>query len=84
MPMSPALRPCSPHPVCGPAPMPRLPRKSTWRQLADTVGAGLRSWRNRERLYAEMCRLDYRELKDLGITEGDVELIVARARTRRN
>lgn len=84
MSMSPAMRPCSPQPVCGPAPVPRLPQKSAWRQLAESVGAGLRNWRHRERLYAEMSQLDHRELKDLGITEGDIERIVARARSPRH
>lgn len=81
MSLSPALGPCSPDPICRPSPVPRMPQKSGWRLLTDTlqrhVGEPYRVWRQRERLYAEMCRLDHRELKDLGITEGAIGDIVA-------
>lgn len=83
MSLSPALRPCSPDPVCGPAPVPRLPSKSGWRHLVDSIGSAYRTWRHRERLYAEMSRLDHRELRDLGISQADIGDVVARSRPRR-
>jgi uncharacterized protein YjiS (DUF1127 family) len=81
MSLSPALGPCSPDPICGPAPVPRLPGASPWRALARRIEVGvvepLRRWRARERLYAEMSRLDHRELHDLGLTEHDIPGFVA-------
>lgn len=85
--LSPAMRPCSPGPVCGPAPVPRLPRKSGWQRVGDfldrNVVAPIRCWRERETLYAELCRLDHRERKDLGISEGDIPMLVAGWKPRR-
>lgn len=79
--LSPAMRPCSPNPVCGPAPIPRLPRQSGWKTVGDFldrhVTAPIRCWRDRERLYAELCRLDHRELRDLGLDDGDIPVLVA-------
>ncbi|MGE5503249.1 MAG: hypothetical protein ACM31L_02390 [Actinomycetota bacterium] len=80
MSLSPALGPCSPNPVCGPAPVPRLPAASPWRRLVRLVEGGVqevRNWRARERLYAEMCGLDRRELQDMGMSEYDIPGFVA-------
>lgn len=80
MPFSPMMQPCSPNPVCGPAPVPRLPAQSPFARLAGFVRARLVKpvcdWRARERLYQEMSSLDHRELRDLGLTEYDVDSFV--------
>lgn len=85
--LSPAMRPCSPGPVCGPAPVPRMPRQSAWLLAGDFlerhVALPLRCWRERERLYAELCGMDQRELKDLGLTRAEIPGFVAGWRPRR-
>lgn len=84
--LSPAMRPCSPSPVCGPAPIPRLPRQSGWnavRSFLDShIAKPVRCWRERERLYAELCHLDHREMKDMALSEGDIPALVAGWRPR--
>ena len=37
----------------------------------------LQEWRKRERLRADLCGLDDRELQDIGITRGEVDYVVS-------
>jgi hypothetical protein len=78
---SPAFGPCAPNPICGPSPIPRRPSKSLWQQVVGFVDGSIaqpvRDRVARDRLLAEMSRLDHRELKDLGLCEDDVPYFVA-------
>jgi len=50
------------------------PRTSALWQL----GAGVVRWLRREREAEELARLDWRELKDIGLTQADVSLLLSK------
>jgi uncharacterized protein YjiS (DUF1127 family) len=53
---------------------PRRPRRSAVWQL----GAAVARWLQREREAEELARLDWRELKDVGLTPADVHMILSK------
>jgi uncharacterized protein YjiS (DUF1127 family) len=50
------------------------PRRSALWQL----GASVAQWLRREREAEELARLDWRELKDIGLTQADVQQILSK------
>ena len=55
------------------------PLASTWnvQSLLGRCWRAFRSWRQRERLRVNLHDLSERELRDIGLTPGDIEYIVA-------
>jgi uncharacterized protein YjiS (DUF1127 family) len=78
---SPVFGPCTPAPVCGPSPVPRMPPRSLLRRLGEVLDARvvmrLRVWHARNRLQEAMSGLDHRDLKDIGLSSHDVAAFVA-------